>query len=360
MGSIEAGESYYIEKLLELLKLDTVDSYLGEHLDGNLSFYELVAQNVENEGKLQGVQNIGKQIWNLFFSELAGGKALLLQMLLLSCLFAFFQRLLVKTDTYVSQMSFFIAYGAVILLMMQSFLLVSTVVESGMSDVTGFLQVLVPAYATTLMLSGNTASAGMFYELMFALIYLLEWALKYMVVPGIHMYVLLELMDHFFTEHKFSKLADLIASIVHLFRKVAIGGVIGISAVQSLLAPARDRISQSAVLKSLSVLPGVGNGFHLAEEVLLGCGMLVKNSVGVAGLVILLLLCMTPVIKVLCFTFLYKIIAAILQPVCDPRILGAVNGVAKGSSMFFNVMADSMMLFLIAIAMVTASTSFIY
>lgn len=337
-----------------------MDAYLSEHIDGNLSFYELVAQNVASEGKLQGVKNVGKQIWELFFAELAGGKTLLLQMLLLSCLFAFFQRLLVKPDAYVSQMSFFIVYGAVILLMMQSFLLVSAVVESGMTDVTGFLQVLVPAYATTLMLSGNTASAGMFYELMFALIYLLEWTLKHMVVPGIHMYVLLELMDHFFAEHKFSKLADLIATVVRLFRKVAIGGVIGISAIQSLLAPARDRISQSAVLKSVSVLPGVGNGFHLAEEVLLGCGMLVKNSVGVAGLVVLLILCMTPVIKVLCFTFLYKIIAAILQPVCDPRILGAVNGVAKGSSMYFDVIVDSMLLFLIAIAMVTASTSFIY
>ena len=318
-----------------------MDAYLSEHIDGNLSFYELVAQNVASEGKLQGVKNVGKQIWELFFAELAGGKTLLLQMLLLSCLFAFFQRLLVKPDAYVSQMSFFIVYGAV-------------------TDVTGFLQVLVPAYATTLMLSGNTASAGMFYELMFALIYLLEWTLKHMVVPGIHMYVLLELMDHFFAEHKFSKLADLIATVVRLFRKVAIGGVIGISAIQSLLAPARDRISQSAVLKSLSVLPGVGNGFHLAEEVLLGCGMLVKNSVGVAGLVVLLILCITPVIKVLCFTFLYKIIAAILQPVCDSRILGAVNGVAKGSSMYFDVIVDSMLLFLIAIAMVTASTSFIY
>ena len=318
-----------------------MDAYLSEHIDGNLSFYELVAQNVASEGKLQGVKNVGKQIWELFFAELAGGKTLLLQMLLLSCLFAFFQRLLVKPDAYVSQMSFFIVYGAV-------------------TDVTGFLQVLVPAYATTLMLSGNTASAGMFYELMFALIYLLEWTLKHMVVPGIHMYVLLELMDHFFAEHKFSKLADLIATVVRLFRKVAIGGVIGISAIQSLLAPARDRISQSAVLKSFSVLPGVGNGFHLAEEVLLGCGMLVKNSVGVAGLVVLLILCITPVIKVLCFTFLYKIIAAILQPVCDSRILGAVNGVAKGSSMYFDVIVDSMLLFLIAIAMVTASTSFIY
>ena len=357
---IEADENDYLQKLMELLQLDSVDSYLDEHMAKDVSFHELVTRTVENGGDIFSIKDIGSHIFALFFGELSSGKTLLLQMVLLACLFAFFQRLLIKPDTYVSQMSFFIVYGAVILLMMESFLLVSKVVESGITDITGFLQVLVPAYATTLMLSGNAASAGIFYEMMFALIFLLEWALKAFIVPGIHIYVLLELMDHFFVEHKFSKLAELIAAVIRLFRKIAVGGVLGLSAVQSLLAPARDRISQSAVLKSLSVLPGVGNGFHLAEEVLLSCGMLVKNSVGVAGLVILLFLCLTPVIKVLCFSFLYKLIAAILQPICDPRILGAVNGVAKASSMYFDIIVDSMLLFLITIAMVTASSSFIY
>jgi stage III sporulation protein AE len=357
---IDYEESGYIEKLLALLQLDSVDSYVQNESAGQLSFRELVEQMVADGSGGMNFKNIAGQVFSLFFGELAEGKTLLVQILLLACLFAVFQRILVRPDAYVSQMSFFVVYGAVILLMMESFLLVSEVVESGISDVTGFLQVLVPAYATTLMLSGNAATAGIFYEMMFGLIYLLEWALKQFIVPGIHIYVLLTLMDHFFTEHKFSKLAGLIASGIRFFRKIAVGGVLGIGAVQSLLAPARDRISQNAVLKTISVLPGVGNGAALAEEVLVSCGMLIKNSVGVAGLVILFFFCLTPVVKVFCFSFLYRLIAAILEPVCDPRILGAVNGVAKGSTMYFEVMTDSMLLFLITIGMVTASSSFIY
>lgn len=358
--AIGSEESNYLQKLLELLQLDSVDSYLGSHFTGNMSFYEMVTQTVANGGHVLQMQDIGKYVEAIFWGELANGKTLLLQMLILACMFAFFQRLFLQTDFYVSQMSFFIVYGAVIILMMESFLLVSNVVVAGIRDVTGFLQVLVPAYATTLMLSGNAASAGIFYEMMFALIYLIEWAIKAFLVPAVHIYVLIELMDYFFLERKFSKLADLIASGIRLFRKVAMGGVLGIGAVQSLLAPARDRIAQSSVLKTLSVLPGVGNGFHLAEEVLLSCGMLVKNSVGVVGLMVLLFLCLSPVVKVVCFCFLYKLIAAILQPICDVRILGAINGVAKASSMLGDIILDSVLLFLITIAMVTASTSFIY
>jgi stage III sporulation protein AE len=357
---INQDESGYLERLLALLKLDEVDSYVGSRINSSLSFRELVEEIAQNGGGFQSLRIVGSQILSLFLGELAEGKTLLLQMLLIACLFAVFQRLLIRQDTYVSQMSFFVVYGAVILLLMESFLLVSGVAESGISNLTDFLQLLVPAYATTLMLSGNAASAGIFYEMMFAVIYLLEWALGHLIIPGIHIYVLLLLMDHFFVEHKFSKLAELIASGIRFFRKIAIGGVLGFGVVQSLLAPARDRISQSTVLKTLSVLPGVGGSVELAEEVLLSCGMLVKNSVGVAGLVILLIICLTPVVKVLCFCFLYKLIAAVLEPVCDPRILGAVGGVAKGSSMFFEILVDSMLLFLIIVALVTASTSFIY
>ena len=353
-------ENGYIGRLLELLKLDEIENYVGEQFSGNLSFRELVIQMTQKGEGSWNLKTVMEHIFSLVFSELTDGRTLLIQMLLLVCLFAVFQRFLVQGEPFVSEMSFFLVYGGMMLLMMQSFLLVSDVTQDGISSVIEFVQVLVPAYATTLMLSGNAASAGIFYEMMFGIIYVLEWALKVFVIPAIHIYVLLMLMDHFFLQHKFSKFGELIASAIHLFRKVAIGGVLSLSAVQSLLAPARDRISQSAVLKSLSILPGVGNGVHLAEEVLLSCGMLVKNSVGVAGLVILLLICLTPVIKVLCFCFLYKFTAAVLQPVSDARILGAVSGVAKGCTMYFEVMVDAMLLFLIAISMITASTSFVY
>ena len=130
---------------------------------------------------------------------------------------------------YVSNMSFLVVYGAMMLLLMQSFLLLHQVLQDGMQMVIDFLEALVPAYATTLMLSGNAASAGIFYEMTFGMVLLLESAFKLFLVPAIHVFVLLELVDHLFEEEKLSKLAELIESGIGICIKIAVGSAIGIS-----------------------------------------------------------------------------------------------------------------------------------
>lgn len=357
---LPADSDTYLEAIMEELNLKEVDTFSEDNLPERISFSGMVAQMVENGVSGLDGETVCTWVFDLFFYELANAKPLFIQMLIFAVLFAVINRFFINCGTYVSEMSFLMVYGAMMILLMQSFLLVSEVVTEGVAKVSEFLAALVPAYATTLMLSGNAATAGAFYEMAFGIICVLEWAMKVLLVPGIHIFVLLMLLDHLFEEEKLTKFAELIESGIGIFLKITVSGVIGLGVVQSLLGPARDRISGSVVLKSMTAIPGVGNSIHFAEEILLGCGMLVKNSVGVAGLIVLVFLCATPVMKVFCFTFLYRLLVAVLQPVADKRVVECIQGVARGSALYLKIMVDTMLLFLITISMVTASTSFVY
>ena len=356
-SSAEPGD--YLDAIFDELQLEDLDRYVTDEIPGKITFSEMVEQIVNEGVESLDAATIGTWVFDMFFYELSAARPLFIQMILFASLFAIINRFFVNSKRYVSDMSFFMIYGAMMVLLMQSFLLVSEVVEEGVQQVCTFLTTLVPAYASTLLLSGNVSSAGCFYEITFGLICLLEWAMKVVFIPGIHIFVLLILLDHLFEEEKFTRFAELLESGMRTLLKVAVSGVLGLGVVQSLLAPARDRISQSTFLKTLTVLPGVGNSFHFAEEVVLGCGMLVKNSVGIAGMVILFILCLTPIVKVFCFHFLYKVLAAVLQPVADKRIANCVQGISNGSALYLRLMIDTMLLFLITITMMTASTSFV-
>ena len=350
----------YLATIREELNLEYMDDFTEQELPEKTSFSDIV--NILLEEGFDGIDKKSLMDWglDLFFYELSAAKPLFIRMLLCATLFSVINRFFVTGKKYSGDISFLFIYGAMMILLLQSFLLVGEIVEDGINLVCSFMKTLIPVYATTLLLSGSAVSAGAFYELTFGIILALEWAVKVFLIPGIHIFVLLTLLDHLLEEERFSRLAELIESGERLFLKLAVSGVIGFSVVQSLLTPARDRISQSTFLKTLSVLPGVGGGFEFAEEVVLSCGMLVKNCVGVAGLVILLVICITPVIKVAAIHFLYKILAAALQPVSDRRIVKGIADVSRGSALYLKIMTDTMLLFLIAIAMVTASTSFVY
>ena len=97
-----------------------------------------------------------------------------------------------------------------------------------------------------------------------------------------------------------------------------------------------------------------------AGEILLGCGILIKNSVGVAALIILLGITLAPMLKVFVMQMMYRVLAAFLQPIADKRIVGAISGVGRAGELYLKLLFDSVLLFFITISMISATTSFIY
>ena len=352
----------YLDVILDELKLDEVEESVEqtEALPDKISFEELVEAFVHDGTEGVDASVICQYVFDLFFYEIAAAKPLFLELVCISLLFALFGKMLVTKQSYVSELSFFAVYTGIMLLLLQSFSLIETVVEEGIGRMVSFMSAFIPTYATTLLLAGNAASAGVFYEMAFGLIYLLELGMKFLFLPGVSVFVLLLMMDNFFEETKLSKIAQLLEDGIRLVLKVGLTAVVGLGVVQSLIAPAKDRLSTSGIYQGLEAIPGVGNTIGAAGEILVGCGIMIKNSVGAAALVLLLILCFAPILKVFCFFVMYRVTAALLWPFCDKRIAQCVHDVGRGCGIYLKVIVDAMLLFFITISMISASTSFIF
>jgi len=92
----------------------------------------------------------------------------------------------------------------------------------------------------------------------------------------------------------------------------------------------------------------------------LGSGVLIKNTIGAAGIVVLLVISVIPLLKLAVLMFLYQCVAALLQPVCDKRIVSCISDMAKGHKMLLSIAASGVLLFVITIALVCSSTNVTY
>lgn len=86
-----------------------------------------------------------------------------------------------------------------------------------------------------------------FYSLTLFLVYLVEMFLKYVVLPAIHIYILVSMLNYLTKESYLSKLAELIKTVLVWIMKTILAGVVGLNLVQSLLSPAMDTVKRSAV-----------------------------------------------------------------------------------------------------------------
>ena len=137
--------------------------------------------------------------------------------------------------------------------------------------------------------------------------------------------------------------------------KTLLAFVVGIQTVQALLLPAIDSLKNSVWTKATGALPVLGNTLNAVTETGLGTAVLLKNAVGAAGLLVIVLICLAPVVRLLVCTFLYKAVGAAVQPISDRRITECISGVGEGAALLLKIISVTGVIFLITLAMVTAS-----
>lgn len=348
------------ELFLDELELGEVSKVAGQYLPEKMSFEALVNSLVyDGEGK-SFYEILGQYVKDMLFYEFSNGRHLIIQVICFALLFSVCNRFIVISNNYVTDMSFLMIYAAMMTMLLQTFGMIGEAVVDGIGVMISFMSALIPAYSVSLVISGNASTATVFYTLTFGVIYIMEWALKLIILPGIDAYVLLEFLNHIYREERFSKLAALIYRGICYLLKASVTVIAGIGVVQSLITPAKDRISDSMILRTFTSIPGVGNIAGSTGEILLGCGMLIKNSIGMAALICLLFITAVPFVKVCAFDVIYHVLAAMLQPVADKRIVDGINGIASGGSLYLKLLTHSMLLFFILIALVSSTTSFIH
>lgn len=290
--------------------------------------------------------------------EVSASKGYMLQIILLVAAFALLYNFTnVFEHAAVTDISFYIVYMILLALLIKSFLLISGILNETLGTTLDFMRALMPAFCLTMVFSTGTVTAMGFYQLTLFLLYIIEAVLVYGVVPAIHIYVILELINHLTKEEMISRLTELIQTAVEWVLKFLFTLVIGINVVQGLLSPVIDNFKTTMFAKTASMLPGVGASAGAVAEVMVGSGIIIKNGVGLAGILVVLLLCAGPLLKVGVMTLMYKLSAAVVQPIADKRMAGCINGMGEGARLLGKVLVTANVMLLLTIALVTAATT---
>lgn len=367
---IDAEGDGNAEREIDAEMEETMDSYLDEldfseidaMLDGQegieeLDFRELVERMLDGEEIDKGW--LFGEIFSAVFSEVREFRGTLIQIVILCIVFAILYNFAnVFENPAVTEISFYMVYILLLVLLMNSFFVLRDVSVVAISRVMMFLKVVIPLFTASMVFSGQITTAAGFYDMTFLLIYGMEWMMQRLVIPGIQIYVALELMNHLTGEEMFSKMTSLIKSGILWVVKCLFTIVIGINVVQNLLTPVIDTFKSSLIAKTAGMMPGLGTSINAVTEIMVGSGIIIKNGIGMAAIVVLLILCAGPLIKVWVMTFLYKLLAAMMQPAADKRMIGCIAGTGEGGGLLCKVVVTTTVLFLVTIAMVTAATTF--
>lgn len=330
---------------------DSVDEILGENFQFRDTVSELIrgGQPFTPETFLEAVLEQFRESWrtekNLLFSILVLGIA--------AALLSNFSNIF--RNQQIAEVSFEITYMLLFLLLLKVFTGAAQITAVVLNGIREFMQALVPAFFLSVTMASGGATALVFYQFLLSLIYLLEWLMERSMLPLIQVHVILVFINHLTKEEYLSQLSELVTKAAGWVLKSILALVVGFNAIQGLLAPAIDALKTTAFSRAAQMIPGIGNIAGSVTDVILGSAVLIKNGIGVAALVVLAILCLTPLVKLGVLILLLKVAAALLQPVSDKRMVGCVDGVGEGVRLLFQVVFTTAVLFMLTIVVVTAA-----
>ncbi|HKL99645.1 MAG TPA: stage III sporulation protein AE [Mobilitalea sp.] len=256
----------------------------------------------------------------------------------------------------VSETGYYVTYLLLFGLLVSSFITASMIASSAIGKILDFMKALVPAYFMSVGFCTGSTTSLVFYEAALIIITIVDLILLKIVIPLINFYLIIMLTNNLSKEDMLSKLAGLFETIIKWLLKSLLAAVVGFQAIQGLIVPVADQVKRSALMRASEAIPGIGNTLGSVTETVLSAGVLLKNAIGVAGLVIILIICAVPVLKLLIITFIYKCGCAALQPVSDKRIIECIGASAKSAEMLLHSVFVGAVLFLLSITIIAVST----
>ncbi|MCI8582235.1 MAG: stage III sporulation protein AF [Dorea sp.] len=346
------------EELLQEMDFSEMDRLLAELFpEERIEFGEVIWAVMQGETKLDA-KLLGRMIGDKVFYAFRINRESVIHLIVIAVGAAIFLNLSGVFQTrQVSEISFFLLYMLLIGICLTSFQEAADWVGEGIGQLTGFMKVLYPIYFIAVTAAKGGVTSSVFYHLALLLILLIDGLIVHVMLPLIHVYVMGRVLNSLQSEDYLSKFLELLEMVISWILKSMIGVVAGLNILQGLVAPAIDSLKRSMVTRGVEAIPGVGDALGGTAEVVLGTAVLIKNSIGVTGALICCALCMMPLIQIGVITLVYKMAAAVIQPVSDKRIVECVSGVGEGCRLLLRAVLTSGVLFLFTIAIAAYTTN---
>ncbi len=333
---------------------DVIDNIMEQ--DDAMNFGDYVDKLISGEESFS-LSSIGKKLISSILGEFKAHITTFGRLISIALIAAIFTNLSMAFKYHqVSETGYYVTYLLLFGLLISSFIKASSIASNVIGQVLDFMKALVPAYYMSVAFCSGSVSSFAFYKLALILITLVDFIIIKAVIPLVNFYLIIVLANNLSKEDMLSKLAGLIETIIKWTLRSLLAAVIGYQAIQGLIIPVADQVKRSVVFKASSALPGVGNAIGSVAETVIGAGLLLKNAIGVAGLVVIIIICAVPVIQLVVVTLVYKLSSAALQPISDKRIIECISASAKSAELLLQCVVVGAILFLLSITIVAIST----
>jgi stage III sporulation protein AE len=260
------------------------------------------------------------------------------------------------SDDGLSSIAYFACFALIIVLVSKGFYDAVGVAKSTMTKTADFMSALIPVLMVLIASVGGFAEAAVMDPIIIAAINISIRLYVNIIIPLIFMSFVLQFVNSLTDEFKIEKLTKLLNQIALWAQGILVTVFIGIITIRGITSKTIDQVTVKTAKYAMdNFVPIVGKAFSDAISTVAGYSLLLKNALSGLGLVIILAITIFPIIKLLIMALLYKLTAALIEPISDSKIVNCISSVGDSLLLVMSCVISVSFMFFIMVSIIASA-----
>ena len=258
----------------------------------------------------------------------------------------------------ISQITYYVQYILIVTLIMSNFADIINMIRTSISNLVGFMNSLVPILITLMLTTGSITSAGLLEPIILFIITFIGNFITAIIIPFVLISTALSIVSKVSSRIQIDKLSKFFNSTVVWILGITLTLFVGIISVEGSLSSTVDGITAKTAKAAVSnFIPVVGKILGDAVDTVIGCSNILKNALGLVGVIVVIGICISPIIKLAVLMGLYYLAGALCQPIADEKIVKLLDEMGGTFKLLLAIMCSISVMLIVGTTLVVKVTN---
>lgn len=253
----------------------------------------------------------------------------------------------------VAQITYYVQYILIATVIMTNFSSIITLTKEAVGNMISFIQLLFPLLMTLMLASGSVVSVNLVQPIILFIINLISNIFQSIIIPIILVGTALAIVSKISDRIQINKLSKFLKSSSVWVIGILLTIFVGVLSIEGTLGSSVDGITAKTAKAAVSsFIPVVGKVLGDAVDTVIGCSAILKNAIGIVGVIVVIAICITPILKLAIITIIYHLTAALCEPIADSKIVSLIIQMADTFKILLAILCSISVMLIIGITLV--------
>ena len=253
----------------------------------------------------------------------------------------------------VAQITYYVQYILIATVIMTNFSSIITLTKEAVGNMISFIQLLFPLLMTLMLASGSVVSVNLVQPIILFIINLISNIFQSIIIPIILVGTALAIVSKISDRIQIDKLSKFLKSSSVWVIGILLTIFVGVLSIEATLGSSVDGITAKTAKAAVSsFIPVVGKVLGDAVDTVIGCSAILKNAIGIVGVIVVIAICITPILKLAIITIIYHLTAALCEPIADSKIVSLITQMADTFKILLAILCSISVMLIIGITLV--------